>query len=205
MRADKYSALAQLFRSGRHDIEWCLRTLAGPCDGGLAPCSRQSTEALAAAREAFGWLASDRNGTLHEELERLSSPPSLSGEPSVPMYAAAYFDVEPARVERGVSEAYEILSFRWGRAAGMTPSHLSNELGFMAHCHGLRSAGVREAGVAARAFVADHMLEWATLCAAALGRSAEHPVYRYAALAMEDLLACESRDCAAGLEAMTPA
>lgn len=88
------------------------------------------------------------------------------------------------------------------REAGFTPrlpasacgtvGHIAVELAFIAHC--LRSAAVGDARAATRArtFYSEHLAEWAVLFAVVVGQQAREPVMRYAGLALDKFLTCES-------------
>jgi predicted phosphodiesterase len=73
-----------------------------------------------------------------------------------------------------------------------TVGHIAVELTFIAHC--LRSAAVGDtrAAMRARTFFADHLAEWAVLFAVVVGQQAREPVMRYAGLALDKFLTCES-------------
>lgn len=197
MRAEKYRALGEIFSADPVDLEWCLRTLAAPCDGGMRPCPRQSTPAREAAGHALEWASGAGDPiTLLAELVRLGgSPERVRVAPKVPLVASAYFDVPGDELDRRLMDVYRTLGYRCRADRTRPASHLAHEMGFLAHCHDLSVAGMPEAETAACSFTRDHVAAWAPVCAAAIERVAEHPVYRFAAIALEELLHCERLKC----------
>jgi predicted phosphodiesterase len=70
--------------------------------------------------------------------------------------------------------------------------HISAELRFMAHCLKRAMEGSDAAYRAAHDFFASHLADWAVLFAVVTGREAREPVTRFAGLALDRFLVCES-------------
>ncbi len=142
-------------------------------------------ETLDAAR---AWLLNAGNmGTLSAEHRRLFGGRSLgNGLPEIAPYGAWYFeDAEGTAAE--VSRLYKWAGYR-PVLADTCPTHIANELGFIAACFSESADDRLRADGSLDRFMRSHVMNWALLFAAATAARADHPVLKFAGLALEDTL-----------------
>jgi len=192
-RADKFEALSRLFDLDLASYRSAIEQLSVPC-GGVAVCAMQKSGVRPAAEAALAWVDNVSSlGTVTAEHIRLfggTDPvrqmPYVS--PLAFMYDSSDHDESVARVV----SFYEVCGFVANSGGGRScPTHISNELEFVAYALGRAAEGESQCETAAHDFVANHLSTWGVLFSAAVYSRSEHPVTRFAGLALEHLLLCE--------------
>ncbi|MDH4140544.1 MAG: molecular chaperone TorD family protein [Coriobacteriia bacterium] len=191
-RSAKFAALADLFRLVPTRLEPSIRSLMEPCPN-VGPCPVTSGEFAGAAKAALAWIQGGGDECiLAEQHAVLFGETDAGGSgPCLPARAELYLSDGFGEIERTVEALYVEFGFAPARAH-RAPSHIVNELEFMAYLLDRASRGDIEAWVAARDFLAAHLLPWAVVFSAATSTRAEHPVTRYAGFMLEQLLLCEA-------------
>ncbi len=197
-RADRYEALAGLFRFPEcipvDSIEVLLR--------GCAECPYRGSEHLHALTEAGdlarAWATNVRCGgslaAAHARLFGAADDRHLVG--CVFATETSYRPEDPNALVDEIVAEYRAVGY-WGQDVEprpLCPGHISNELGFVAHCLLLGDLGVAPARDAAERFFATHLEPWAMLFGATVASSADHPVLRFAGLALEQFMVCETQN-----------
>lgn len=196
-RALRYDALADLLRYPECIPVAAIEYLLTECPGCAYRGSPRDRAMSDAGRLALSWAQNVRcGGSLAAAHAHLIGAPDASHVVGcVFAHEASYCpgDATP-RVEAIVSE-YRAAGF-WThdvRPRPLCPGHISNQLGFMAHCLLLVDIGVPALQVTADRFFATHLEPWAMVFGASLASTADHPVLRFAGLALEQFMLCETR------------
>jgi TorA maturation chaperone TorD len=196
---ERFAALARLFREPSRDQAVAVRTLLTPCTSGHGQnCALLDAAVLTAGERATQWfehagslaVLEAEHYRLFESRERLVDAPL----PRLSPCAATHLEGDPDDIRADISRLYSDLGFP-GSDADLRPEcpcHIANELDFVAHCLSLDGAGLDGAAEASTKFIADHLFPWGIVFAAAVSAVAEHPVTRFAGLALEGLLFCEA-------------
>jgi TorA maturation chaperone TorD len=192
LRAMKFRALATLYRL---DIAYYLDaidTIMMPCALG-EECPLTSPASVKAGKEARNWVENVANeGTLQAEHVRLFGGADRKRQmPSVADCGAMWADGEDGSSADDVLAFYERYDFvPSGQSA--CPSHVANELEFMAHLLEHSLVAEDDALDAAADFLVTHLFSWGVVFSAATYSKSEHPMTRFAGLMLENLLFCEA-------------
>ncbi len=189
LRARKFRALSALFRLNLNAYEESIQTLLSGCPG-VDECPVISGSVHEIGLEALEWVRHAPDSTaLGAEHTRLFGGTDLARQmpmvsPCAAMYMTEEYDGNPA----DVSAVYSALGFEPSSERGMCPSHICNELDFMAYC---LETGSRDAATIAYAFIMSHLFGWGVVFSAATYARSQHPVTRFAGMMLEHLLFCE--------------
>lgn len=193
-RQTRYAALAEFFSGPSARVRSAVRWLASPCVPGI-DCPLNRRPLSTAANFARVWCDSSRDlARLEAEYERLFE----GSRPIVSPYAPDYMPESARTIRDAVLGYYQRLDCPGcGHARADDPLHISSQLRFMAHCLDRERCGLG-AGLDTSLFFADQLLPWAPMFARAVLAATADPVYRFAALAFEQVLKCESMVLLAG-------
>lgn len=189
LRARKFRALSALFRLDLNAYERSIETLLQGCPG-VTECPVVTGDVHGIGLEALEWVRHAPDATaLMAEHTRLFGGIDLAKQmpmvsPCAAMYMTEEYDGHPA----DVSAVYSALGFEPSQERGMCPSHICNELDFMAFC---LETGSRDAATVAYAFIMSHLFGWGVVFSAATYARSEHPVTRFAGMMLEHMLFCE--------------
>lgn len=190
LRARKFRALSTLFRLDTTAYESAIGTLLIGCPGaGECPVITGSVHQAGIA--ALDWVrggAADVDGLAAEHTRLFGGADMARQMPMVSPCAAMYMTEEYDGQPADVSAVYHAVGFTPSQEQGMCPSHICNELDFMAYC---LEKGSRDAATVAYAFVMSHLFAWGVVFSAATYARSTHPVTRFAGMMLEHLLFCE--------------
>jgi hypothetical protein len=187
-RAQRYAALAALLRPDSCVRSEAVHLLAAPCRYRSDACPFPE---LVPPPIAQGLDPGSSEG-LALEYDRVFGGEGGRRVPVLSPCATAYLMPGAETTDR-LERCYKA----WGYGLyddplpRTSPSHISSELDFVAHCLLLSCHGARGALEAARSFHLTELQGWAPLLAAAVIGVARHPALRYAARTLETFLACE--------------
>ncbi len=195
-RALRYDALADLLRYPEcipvAAIEYLL-TACPRCSYHGSPHDRAINDA---GQLALSWAQNVRCGG-----SLAAAHAHLIGAPNASHVAGCTFANEASYCSGDLSRHVEAITSEY-RAAGywthdvrpqsLCPGHISNQLGFMAHCLLLVDIGVPALQDTADRFFARHLEPWAMVFGTALASTADHPVLRFAGLVLEQFMLCET-------------
>lgn len=194
MRAEKFHALARLFDLDITLYRDSIQQLMQRCDG-VARCAMETTPLRDQGVAALAWVDNVFNqGSVEAEHRRLfGAADPRRGMPAVSPVGAVYASTAEGEIVSRVERCYASRGFVPLSIGGRScPTHIANELDFMGHCLRAAVAGDAECERVAYEFVVDHLSLWGILFSAAVYSLAGHPVTRFAGLALEHLLLCET-------------
>ncbi|MDZ4063448.1 MAG: molecular chaperone TorD family protein [Coriobacteriia bacterium] len=191
LRAAKFDALSVLFGLELSHYVEAIDALLEVCPG-VPSCPVRSTGVLEAGRDALAWTRNVGNvGPIHAEHVRLFGGENARDPmPCVAPCGSMYLTGDPAAVGVQLERSYAEAGFA-PVCRDTCPSHITNELKFVAHLLGRASEGDDTALEGAHQFLVGHLFTWGILFSAATHARSDHPVTRFAGLMMEHLLFCE--------------
>lgn len=196
-RTASYESLARLFRDDVSGVVVAIRQLRTA----MRSCRVSRNVDEQAIREAFGdadraiRTAEGREAFL-EERRRL-----YGGESGFDPFASVLSPDESTYVSADPDTCVVVLGLTYREGRFTAPAiggierglgDIATELSYMGHCLRMAAAGDPGAAVRARRFFVEHLSTWAVLFAVVVGREAREPVMRYAGLALDKFLTCES-------------
>lgn len=208
-RALRYEALADLLRYPECIPVEAIEFLLTQCPGCAQSGSAHERAIVEAGHLACAWAHNVRCGG-----SLAAAHAHLIGTPDTMHAAGCAFAKEASHCPGDPRPRAEAIMHEY-RAAGywthdvqpkpLCPGHISNELGFMAHCLLLVDIGVPALQETADRFFAEHLEPWAMVFGATLASTADHPVLRFAGLTLEQFMLCETQRVNARRVAATPA
>lgn len=196
-RTAAYEALARVLRGDISEVSAAVRRLRIAMRG--CRINRHvNEEAIVLAFEGadFALRTSAGRTAFVEERERLYGL-GAGFDPFINVLSpdeTTYLAGEREGQIAGLKECYREAMFDSSLTGeGRDPGHISTELAFMAHCLRAVSTGDSRALDRAREFFLHHLGQWGVLFAVVVGQQATEPVMRYAGLALDKHLSCESQ------------
>lgn len=191
LRAAKFDALSVLFGLELSRYVEAIDALLEVCPG-VPACPARSTIALEAGRDALAWTRNVGNvGPIHAEHIRLFGGENPTDPmPCVAPCASMYLTDDPLVMGDTLLRSYEAAGFI-PTHEDACPSHIVNELKFIACLLRRAADGDLTASDEAEQFISGHLFTWGAVFSAATYARSDHPVTSFAGLMLENLLFCE--------------
>lgn len=188
-RARKFRALSSLFGLEIASYEQSILTLLEGCPG-ITDCPVMNGAPHAAGMQALEWArqAPDAAALADEHTRLFGGPDRVHQMPMVSPLASMYMTEEYDGSPADVAAVYNAVGFTPRADLSDRPSHICNELDFMAHC---LESGDADATTVAYAFTLSHLFGWGVVFSAATYARSSHPVTRFAGMMLEHMLFCE--------------
>ena len=192
LRAEKFCALAALFRTDVSQYPHAIEKLLTPCPG-IAECAAGSLAACETGRAALQWATDrpDRTEIMDEHLSLFGSDDLITCMPQVAPCANMYVGGDSVETAIGVSALYDSMGF-CGTVTGRCSTRMDVELEFTGHLLREASEGDIDALLVARGFIVTHLFTWGVVFSAATFSRSNHPITRFAGLMLEHMLFCET-------------
>lgn len=192
LRAEKFCALATLFRTDVSQYPHAIEKLLMPCPG-VTECAVGSLAACETGRAALQWATEhpDCAEIMAEHLSLFGSDDLVTCMPQVAPCANMYVGDDSVETAIGVSALYDSMGF-CGTMTGRCPTRMDVELEFAGHLLREASEGDIDALLVARGFIVTHLFTWGVVFSAATFSRSNHPITRFAGLMLEHMLFCET-------------